>query len=312
MTARLPQLTRVYQNHHLDSTRWEVVEPRDGDIIVTTSYKSGTTWTQQILNALSHDGEDPLPSLNDASPWIDARFHGPKEELAKVCAGLEGKRFLKSHLPFDGLPYWPQARYVVVCRDARDVFMSLLNHYAAYTDFAFALFNDMPGRVGPPIPRCPDDPHELWRGWMTRGWFEWESEGYPFWSNLHHTASYWPYRHLPNVMLLHYNDMLADLDGAVRKLAGFCDIAADDDLIARVVERTTFAHMKQTAIEAEKTGPDMPEVFAGGNKTFFNKGTNGRWRDLLTADDLELYEEAKQRVLDDDCARWLEEGGEAA
>ena len=310
MTQQLPQLTRVYQNHHLDSTRWEVVEPRDGDVIVTTSYKSGTTWTQQILNALIHDGEDPMPSLHDASPWVDARFHGPKELVAKACAELEGQRFLKSHLPFDGLPYWPEAKYVVVCRDARDVFMSLLNHYGAYTDFAYNLFNDMPGRVGEPMPRCPEDPRELWRGWMTRGWFDWESEGYPFWSNLHHTATYWPHRHLPNVMLLHYNDMLADLDGAVRKLAAYCAIPADDALIARVVGQTTFANLKKSAIEAEKDGPDMPEVFAGGQKTFFNKGTNGRWRDVLTDEDLELYEDAKQRVLEPDCARWLEEGGE--
>lgn len=300
----------MYQNHHLDSTRWQGVEPRDGDIIVTTAYKSGTTWTQQILNALLHDGEDPLPALHDSSPWVDARFMGSAEQMWEQCAAFEGQRFLKSHLPLDGLPWWPEARYVVVCRDARDVFMSLLNHYGSYTEFAFKLFNDLPGRVGPPMPPCPDDPRELWRQWMTRGWFEWESEGYPFWSNLHHTASYWPYRHLPNVLFLHYNDMLADLDAAVRRLAGFCRIEIDDDLVARVVECTTFSNLKQSSIEAEKKkAAGMPEVFRGGQETFFNKGTNGRWRDVLTDDDLELYVAAKQRVLEPDCARWLEEGG---
>ncbi len=309
MTDSAPKLTRVYQNHHLDSTRWQLVEPRDGDIVVTTSYKSGTTWTQAILNALLHHGQDPLPSLRDVSPWVDARFHGSREALAEECEKLEGRRFLKSHLPFDGLPYWPEARYLVVCRDPRDVFMSLANHYGAYTDFAYAVFNGGDDLVGDPLPPCPDDVHVLWRDWMTRGWFEWESEGYPLWSNLHHTATYWPHRHLPNVMLLHYNDMLVDLEAAVRDVADFCDIPVDDDLVARVAERTTFANMKKTAIEMESKGPDMPEIFRGGQKTFFHKGKNGRWRDVLTDEDLALYEAAKKRVLEPECARWLEEGG---
>jgi hypothetical protein len=33
-----------------------------------------------------------------------------------------------------------------------------------------------------------------------------------------------------------------------------------------------------------------------------------RWRDVLDADDLALYEEAKQRVLEPECAQWLEQG----
>jgi hypothetical protein len=33
--------------------------------------------------------------------------------------------------------------------------------------------------VGPPQPFCPDDIREFWQLWITRGWFEWENEGYP-------------------------------------------------------------------------------------------------------------------------------------
>ncbi|MBT3867575.1 MAG: hypothetical protein HOF19_06650 [Gammaproteobacteria bacterium] len=44
-----PKPTQTYLNHHLDSSRWEVYEPQDGDIVMTTSYKCGTTFTQQIL-----------------------------------------------------------------------------------------------------------------------------------------------------------------------------------------------------------------------------------------------------------------------
>jgi aryl sulfotransferase len=302
-----PKLTRVYQNHHLDSTRWELFEPREGDVVVTTSYKSGTTWMQQILLVLLRGGGEAMPQLMQISPWIDARFHGPREALAENLRSLPSRRFVKSHLPLDGLPWYPEVKYLIVGRDPRDVFMSLLNHYGSYTETAFAALNETPGRVGPALQPCPEDPRALWRDWITRGWFEWESEGYPFWSNLHHTQTYWNHRELPNFLFVHYADLLADLEGQVRRIARYLEVDASDELIARTVELTTFANIKKVVDLVPPA--DGPEFFRGGLKTFFFKGSNGRWRELLTEDDLALYEEAKRRLLSPDCADWLERGG---
>jgi aryl sulfotransferase len=303
-----PSVTRCYQNHHLDSTRWDAVVPRSGDIIVTTSYKSGTTWMQEILLHLLHGDRDPMPTVHDVSPWVDARFHGPREALVERLEAIEGRRFLKSHLPFDGLPYYPEARYVVVGRDARDVFMSLANHYGSYTESAYSAFNS-PDRPGDPFPRCPDDLRTLWQDWISRGWFEWESEGYPMWSNLYHTQTYWNWRHLENLHFVHYNDMLADLESEVRRLAAFCSLEPSDEAVARTVEATTFANVRKR-VEATPETEDLSKAFfEGGQRTFFHKGTNGRWRDLLTDEDLDLYEAAKTRVLEPECAKWLEMGG---
>lgn len=306
LAPTLPKPTRVYRNHHLDSTRWELFEPRDGDVVVTTSYKSGTTWMQQILLMLLRGSPEAMPQLMQISPWIDARFHMPKEQLAETLRSLPSRRFVKSHLPFDGLPWFPEVKYLIVGRDPRDVFMSFWNHYGNYTDTAYAALNETAERVEPPLPRCPEDPRALWREWITRGWFEWESEGYPFWSNLHHTQTYWNHRDLPNFPFVHYTDLLVDLEGQVRRIAGFLEVDASDELIARTVEITTFANLKKV-IELVPAA-DGSEFFRGGLKTFFFRGSNGRWRDLLTEDDLALYEEAKQRVLSPDCAEWLERG----
>ena len=131
---------------------------------------------------------------------------------------------MKTHLPLDGLRYDRRLKYVYVGRDARDVFMSFWNHYGSYTEEAYARFNDTPGRVGAEIPRCPDDIHEVWRNWITRGWFEWETEGYPPWSNLRHAQSWWDYRHLPNILFVHYADLLADFEGETRRVAEFLEI----------------------------------------------------------------------------------------
>ena len=52
----------------------------------------------------------------------------------------------------------------------------------------------------------------------------------------------------------------------------------------------------------------MSMMFKGGAQTFINKGTNGRWRELLNEADLALYEGTMARTLSPDCARWLEQG----
>lgn len=306
--SETPKVTRVYQNHHLDSTRWEVIRPRDTDIIVTTSYKSGTTWAQQILHSLLYGKQDPVPELAAISPWPDARFMGiSKQDLGGWAEGLTGRRFLKSHLPLDGLPYYPESKYLIVGRDTRDVFMSFFNHYWNYTDLAYEALN-APDAIGDPLPKCPEDPRALWRDWMTRGWFEWESEGYPFWSNLHHTQTYWNYRDLPNFLFLHYNDMLKDLEGAVRQIVDFADIDCSSADVDRVVVDNTFVNARNKAVDAAEDGDTQKPFFKGGVKAFFFKGSNGRWLDVLTPGDLELYAMAKQRVLSPDCAEWLENG----
>jgi aryl sulfotransferase len=176
----LPVRTHIYQNHHFDSLRWNFVTLRKDDIVIATSYKAGTTWMQGIVGNVIFSGQELPAPLHMLSPWLDVR----RMPLELVLTGLErqaNRRFIKTHLPLDGLRYDPRVKYIYVGRDARDVFMSLWNHYRSYTEAAFIGFNSTPGRVGPELPRCPDDIHEGWHNWITRGWFEWETEGYPFW-----------------------------------------------------------------------------------------------------------------------------------
>src|SRR4051794_7045245 len=48
--------------------------------------------------------------------------------------------------------------------------------------------------------------HAFWRDWISRGWFEWEHEGYPYWGNMHHLQAWWDYRELDNILLVHFAD----------------------------------------------------------------------------------------------------------
>jgi aryl sulfotransferase len=139
---------------------------------------------------------------------------------------------------------------------------------------------------------------------MTRSLFDWETDGWPFWSHHHHAASFWPHRDLPNVLMLHYADLLADLEGQMRRVAAFTGIEVADEAWPELVAAARFDAMKEEAIRKEES---VSLIFEGGAGRFFHKGTNGRWRDVLTERDLALYEAAAAE-LDPELRAWLEAG----
>jgi aryl sulfotransferase len=50
----------------------------------------------------------------------------------------------------------------------------------------------------------------------------------------------------------------------------------------------------------------VTELFREGGKTFMNKGTNGRWKGVLTEAELDQCRAAVERELTAECANWLE------
>jgi aryl sulfotransferase len=303
--TQYPKRTRLCQNHHLDSTRWDHFVPRDDDIVIATSMKAGTTWTQAIVAHLLHlGGAFPAPvwTLN---PWID--FRGvPLDMILEGLEAQDHRRCVKTHLPMESLRFLPQAKYIYVSRDGRDVAMSLWNHWTNYSPQAYGEANDTPGLVGDRFPEPTGDFHDYVKGFFTRGWFDWESDGYPFWSHLHNVQSWWAWRHLPNVLFLHYGDMKKDTAGAIAQIAAFLGIEADGARIDAVVAAVSIEAMRA---DADNYVPDGGSSWKGGAKTFLHKGVNGRWRDVMTAEELEMYARACDRVLSDDARRWLEFGG---
>lgn len=312
-SEQLPQVLHTYQNHHLDSTRWGPYSPQDDDIVISTSLKSGTTWTQGIVRELivhslnSHDSDTPerVPLRDDKSSlWPDWRPGAADiEALYEQLEAQAHRRFLKTHLPLDGLPFYPQVKYLVIGRDARDVFMSLWNHYSNYTDDFYKTLNEASDLIGKPYPRCPENIHAFWHSWINQGWFDWEQEGYPFWGNMHHTQTWWNYRHLDNIQFFHYADMLADPKAEIERIASFLGFEILDEALSGIVQHISLSAMRQRDREAGHR-----TIFKEGANAFFFKGTNGRWKEVLSEDEIAQYEKTAAKVLSPDCARWLEEG----
>ena len=295
----LPAKTRELQTAVIDSTAWDSFAFRDGDIIISTYAKAGTTWVQAIVANLLF-GADPaaLPPA-DESPWIDMRSIIPLAKREAVLEAQTHRRYLKTHLPVDALVTSPMAKYVYVGRDGRDVMWSMHNHHANMMPSTLDGFNTMPGRVGPPLGPLTDDVLTYWRVWMER-------DGHPWWPFWHHIRSWWAVREHPNVMLLHFNDLLSDLSGCVARLAAFLDIPASEELVAATVHRCSFGFMKA---HAEDVVSARGAWLKGGATAFINKGTNGRWLGVLPDAESEEYERRAVAELGPDRAKWLKKGG---
>jgi aryl sulfotransferase len=91
----------------------------------------------------------------------------------------------------------------------------------------------------------------------------------------------------------------------MRRISRFLEIDTAEDKWPAFVDAASFAGMKR---DAALLGPEMGMVFEGGAERFLFKGTNDRWRDVLTDDDLSLYEAAATRTLTPELKRWLEQG----
>lgn len=295
-----PRKTRELHNHHIDSTIWNDFAFRPDDVIISTYAKSGTTWTQQIVGQLIFKGEEGV-NVPELSPWVDMRIPAREMKIPALEAQTH-RRFLKTHLPLDAFVFRPELKHIYIARDGRDVVWSLHNHHSNGNDLFYQLINETPGRVGPPLPKADPDIRRYFLNWL-------ENDGAPFWSMWDNVRTWWTARNHPAVLMLHYADMKKDLEGTVRKIAAFLEIELDEETFARVVEHSSFDYMKKNAASAAPLGG---VIFEGGASTFVNKGTNGRWRDVLTAEDNALYETRALAELGPDCARWLAEGGPIA
>lgn len=300
----LPTIRHRYEHMVFDSGRWQNFKPRPDDILICTSYKAGTTWTQMLCALLIFRTPEFGQPLTTLTPWLDLKAT-PIDELLAVYEAQTHRRFIKTHTPLDGLPYFPEATYLTVGRDPRDVFMSMLNHLRnGNPDAQERIF----GVKADALPPMPEDVNEIFRMWLSTPSFEWEEDGFPYWSHFRHARTFWEYRQLPNVHLFHYSDYQADLPGEMRRLADALAIEIDDAEIAELAKAARFDAMKS---RADELAPDVDHGMWRSNDAFFNRGTSRQWEGVLSDESLALYEQ-KKAAQPGKLGEWLEMGSRAA
>jgi aryl sulfotransferase len=321
MAALLRAPEKVVRTPVTDSRRWNQFEPRDGDIVIATFAKCGTTWTQRIVDLLVHQSPEVRPFM-DISPWLDSTIFNPIEEDLATLEAQTHRRYIKSHLPFDALPVWDTVKYIHVGRDGRDARLSWQNHESGFTPEFGAIIATQAQAVtaehgeapSAPPPRPPENPRDYLLHWFGELESQLAAQGQPIASRFGpfffgFEQTFWRERHRPNLLLVHYNDLKEDLAGEMQRIADFLDIAIPPSLMPSLVEAARFESMKK---DGTALLPKLERVFDRGADRFLNQGRSGRWREYLTPEDVARYKAIMARATTPGLARWLESGRKTA
>ena len=193
---------------------------RSSDIFISTPVKCGTTWLQQICHQLRSGGDMDFQEICDVAPCIEMATDIGQDPSAEQPYE---PRLFKTHFWEPDTP--KGGRYIAIARHPHDAAVSF---FKFVENWMFA-----PGEIsadtfiqtvflGMGEPRALLD--------------------FPSW--YHHTVSWWPRRHDPNVLFLFYEDLREDLEGQVKRIADYMGIS-DLNVMTQAVEKSTFAFMKE-------------------------------------------------------------------
>ena len=186
--------------------------PAPDDVIISPFGKSGTTWLQQMFHTLRTRGDEDYDDISRVVPWIET---SPALGIDLNAPQKARPRGFKSHMSWDAIP--KGGRYIVSIRDPRDAAVSMYK-------FMEGWFLE-PGSVSA---------EEFTRANFMR------DPANSYWG---HLASWWSHRDDDNVLLLSYEGMKADHEGTIRRVAEFCGIELDDELLELTLNNSSLDYM---------------------------------------------------------------------
>jgi aryl sulfotransferase len=286
-----------YRSPDEDSARWVGFRFREGDIVISTRSKTGTTWVQMICALLVFRTPELPQELSALSPWLDWLIT-PREEVLEQLAAQEHRRFIKTHTPLDGVPADKRATYIVTGRHPLDSAVSLY-HQGQNIDRV-----RLRRLTGAPEPTEASPAPRPLREWLMR-WIEHEDDPVEQPDSLrgvfHHLRVAWERRDEQNILLVHYDDLSSDLASEMARIAGRLQIEIPAKTWPTLVEAATFGHMRSIA---KQTVPD-PSGILKEKIAFFRRGTSGAGRELLSTEEYGAYLERVAGLAPPDLVSWL-------
>jgi aryl sulfotransferase len=289
-------VVRRYVSEDEDSARWEGFPFRDGDVIISTRSKHGTTWMQMIVLLLIHQRPTLPAPLAVLSPWLDHLVE-PLDEVIGRLQAQDHRRVIKTHTPLDGVPIDDRATYIVVARNPLDAAVSMYHHVDNIDRVRLSelLGEDVTRSDAPP-------PVSEWLANWTVQELDVMDPRESLDKLMWHLRDAWERRGDPNVLLVHYSDLKADLAGQVRLLADRLRIDVADDLWDDLVAAATFDSMRS---RADDLAPDALGILAD-RRAFFRRGGGGAGAELLGQETLDRYHERLATMGPADLVTWLD------
>jgi aryl sulfotransferase len=297
MLRRVPEALVRYRSDDEDSARWIGFPFRPGDIVISTRSKSGTTWMQMIAALLVFQTPDLPGPLADLSPWLDWLM-SPRDELYARLAAQQHRRFIKTHTPLDGIVLDARATYIVVARHPLDAAVSL---YHQGNNLNRDRIREL---LGMPEPEEPPPPRPALHEWLL-AWIESDARPEDAMDSLPgvlwHLSDAWARRCERNVVLVHYDDLVADLDGEMRRLAALLEITVAEEIWPDLVAAATFQNMRA---RAQRAAPN-PSAILKDSAAFFRRGTSGAGAEAINGDEGDRYRKRAAELAPPDLLAWL-------
>jgi len=199
-------------------------EPIPTDVVISPFAKSGTTWLQHIAHGLRSRGDMGFEEISFVVPCLD--YPHPLGIDLNAPQAFAPRVFM-THANWHQVP--KGGRYICAFRNPKDVIVS---YYRMLENWFFepgAIDLDAFARVFLP----PEDELDDW--WL-------------------HAVSWWEQRDNAAVLLLAYEDMVRDLPGTVRRIAGLMDVDLADDLLDIVVRQSSREFMLAHASRFDERG----------------------------------------------------------
>lgn len=236
----------------------------------------------------------PRP-LSELSPWLDW-LAIPESDLFAALEHQQHRRFIKTHTPLDGLPLYDDVHYVVVARDPLDMAVSLYHQGGNLDRERIA---ELTGTELRPARAQLD-----LVTWMTN-WIRWS--GY-YAENLDslpgvmwHLSDAWERRDAHNVVLVHYDDLLANLPGEIARLVDELGFAVDPNQVEALAGAATFEAMKA---RSDELLPDHRGVIKDADQ-FFRQGRSGAGATAVPDTLLNEYGERTSKLAPAELLEWL-------
>jgi hypothetical protein len=236
-------------------------------------------------------------SLSNLSPWLDWLIT-PRDNVFAQLARQDHRRFIKTHTPLDGLPIDPRVTYIVTGRHPLDMAVSLYYHSA---NLNRERIGELIGRDDPPT-KSPQRPplHQ----WLV-DWIEQETDPRESLDSLPgvlwHLTDAWNRRTTQDVILVHYDDLVHDLEAEMRRLANRLGIVVPPE---RWPSLTAAASFPQMRANADALIPD-PSGVLKSSAAFFRRGTSGAGSETLTPTEVADYHQRAEELAPTDLLAWL-------
>jgi len=307
---------------------------KEGDVIVSTGSKSGTNWMLYLVHQIRTRGNEerfPFVDVNLSIIWPDLiqtpgdSWSDQKPRYGTVTLPEYDNKPLKDLWDHPEYPFrifkshfGPQetggvipikklaqrnVKVLAMSRNGLDVAASLVPFFDNHSEDFRKMWGGFPEKSSGDLAKDADVNMKnlLPGGLLGHLYFKYVKE-------------WWSLKDEPNVLLLHYADVKKDLSSTVKKVAEFVGVELTHEEHSKIVEKCSFAYMKERAREFDYELP-LNTSFQGKIMkpgTLIHKGTNGAGKVTFNQEQQVKWKDAEEKEFGDapGLLEWARDGGE--